>query len=144
MTSDLELTASNSKPIRLSQEEEVDLARQVAEGNESAWEKLQSAFYLSIAGFFAGSVGKLDDAESLANVAMWRAYLLVRENKYNSQYRFYTFLRMVSKGILSEYRKAQSRSNVVQPFSNFLSYVAPDSVDESYEDFLNAIIEPKM
>jgi len=134
--------APDSLRIRLSKEKESELARRVAEGDDSAWEKLQSAFFPAITGFFMGSIRDSEDAEALANFSMWRAYGLVRKNRYDPKYRFYTFLRMVSRGILSEFRKTQSHRQNTETFSGIVSRIGSRDENKSDGEALDIILDP--
>jgi DNA-directed RNA polymerase specialized sigma24 family protein len=144
MCTNLQLRTQSSQRKRLTHEQEIELVMQVVGGNDSAWEKLQSAFFPSITGFFVGCIRNSEDAEPLANISMWRAYSLVRKNRYDPKYRFYTFLRMVSRGILSEFRKAQSRRQNTETFSDIALRIGSKDEGESNGEILNVILDPTL
>lgn len=144
MRTDLQPKTQSSQTKRLTHEQEIEFAMRVEDGDDSAWEKLQSAFFGSITGFFVGCVRNSEDAESLANISMWRAYALVRKKRYDTKYRFYTFLRMVSKGILSEFRKAQSRRHNTETFSDLISRIGSKDAVEPDGEILDVILDPTL
>ena len=96
---------------RLTRQEELELVRraQRKDGKDSKEARgvLYEHFFLAVKGCIAGRIGNTMDAEDLVQDTFLDALRQLQDGKYDEQYRFFTFLRLVAKNTV---RKGWRRS----------------------------------
>ncbi|MCU0612082.1 MAG: sigma-70 family RNA polymerase sigma factor, partial [Candidatus Eisenbacteria bacterium] len=87
----------------LSAEEQRTLAVKAQQGDEHAFGTLYEHFSDAVTGYAAARVRSAEDAIDVASETFTAALSLVRDGRYDPQYAFYTFLRLIADSQIAHY-----------------------------------------
>jgi len=99
----LDLENKSEAPIKLSPEEQRELAQRAKNCDQEAWGRLYGSYRKSILGFFRGRIYDKSIAEDLCQDTFLLAYKNLRECKYDPTYSFSKYLQNIRSIILMRY-----------------------------------------